>query len=319
MNRTQTFMEKQMSEQQTAVQTEKPQKADKKKRKVSITSLLLVAIMIAGMGVLLYPTFSDYWNSFHQSRAIAGYAEAVSDIDTVQYDRMLYEAKAFNATLPGKSNRWKLNQREEEIYNKILNVSGTGIIGYIEIPAIKVDLPIYHGTDEAILEIAIGHIEGSSFPVGGKGTHSVLSGHRGLPSAKLFTNLDKLVEGDVFVIRVLDETFTYQIDQILIVEPEDISALAFDPKKDYCTLVTCTPYGINSHRMLVRGHRIANLSGPNAIMVTSDAQQIDRNITALFIGAPIIVFFFIYDMVTAGSKRRRRLARWEIVDNRLNS
>lgn len=292
-----------------------PREPRQKKKGSAVTTVLLVLIMIAGLGLILYPTFSDYWNSFHQSRAIAGYAEAVAEIDDDQYKEMLDEAVRYNRDLRFAVSRFKPSAEDTKRYNSILNVSNTGIIGYIEIPSIKVDLPIYHGTDEAVLQIAIGHIEGTSLPVGGAGTHAVVSGHRGLPSAKLFTNLDKLGEGDIFMIRVLNEVLTYMVDQVLIVEPSDISALEIDPRKDYCTLVTCTPYGVNTHRMLVRGVRIDNLKDSAPIMATADAQQIDRNIVALFLGGPFLIFFFFRDMITGGKRSRARLARWEELDD----
>ena len=290
---------------------------NKKKKSSKVTSILLIVILLGGLGLLIYPTFSDYWNSFHQSRAIAGYAEAVADIDESDYAAMWQAAVDYNTALAKKGSRWTLTPEETKEYESILDVSGTGIIGYIEIPSIKVELPIYHGTDEAVLQIAIGHIAGSSFPVGGESTHCVLSGHRGLPSAKLFTNLDKLTEGDYFEIRVLNEKLTYEVDQILIVEPSDVSALGIEPGKDYCTLVTCTPYGVNTHRMLVRGHRIDNFNDANSIMATADAQLIDRNVVALCIGVPALVLFFLRDMITGGRRRRKRIARWEARDRKL--
>ncbi|MBQ1490867.1 MAG: class C sortase, partial [Blautia sp.] len=271
--------------------------------------------MLVGIGLIVYPTFSDYWNSFHQSRAIAGYAEAVAEIDEDEYKEIWDAAVRYNRDLRFAVSRFKPSAEDTKRYNEILNISNTGIIGYIEIPSIKVDLPIYHGTGEAVLQIAIGHIEGTSLPVGGAGTHSVVSGHRGLPSAKLFTNLDKLGEGDIFMIRVLNEILTYMVDQVLIVEPSDISALEIDPRMDYFTLVTCTPYGVNTHRMLVRGHRIDNLKDSSPIMATADAQQIDRNIVALFLGGPFLIFFFFRDMITGGKRSRARLARWEELDD----
>ena len=193
--------------------------------KKNFTTIILLLILLVGLSLLLYPTVSDYWNSFHQSRAIATYAEAVAELDNSQYEEMWQEAVEYNEKLKEKENRWFLTEEEQEEYEGILDISGTGIMGYIEIPEIKVSLPIYHGVDEGILQVAIGHIPGTSLPTGGEGTHCVVSGHRGLPSAKLFTDLDKLVEGDIFIMRVLDETMTYEVDQILIVEPEDTSAL----------------------------------------------------------------------------------------------
>lgn len=271
--------------------------------KKNLTTVILVLILLAGLSLLLYPTVSDYWNSFHQSRAIAGYAEAVAGIDDEQYEKMWNEAVKYNRELSKRPNHWFLTDEEREEYNKILDISGTGIMGYIEIPSIKVSLPIYHGVDEGILQIAIGHIEGTSFPVGGKGTHCVVSGHRGLPSAKLFSNLDDLREGDTFMMRVLDETLTYEVDQILIVEPEDVSALEFEKGKDLCTLVTCTPYGINSHRLLVRGHRIANLEDASSIRVTADAQQFEPVLVAPVVTAPMLLVLLIWVLVRY---RRRR-------------
>lgn len=271
--------------------------------KKNLTTVILVLILLAGLSLLLYPTVSDYWNSFHQSRAIAGYAEAVAGIDDEQYEKMWNEAVKYNRELSKRPNHLFLTDDEREEYNKILDISGTGIMGYIEIPSIKVSLPIYHGVDEGILQIAIGHIEGTSFPVGGKGTHCVVSGHRGLPSAKLFSNLDDLREGDTFMMRVLDETLTYEVDQILIVEPEDVSALEFEKGKDLCTLVTCTPYGINSHRLLVRGHRIANLEDASSIRVTADAQQFEPVLVAPVVTAPMLLVLLIWVLVRY---RRRR-------------
>lgn len=267
------------------------------------TTILLVLILLTGVSLLLYPTVSDYWNSFHQSQAIASYVEAVAEIDNTKYEKMWQEAVAYNEKLKDNSGRWTPTDEELEEYERLLNVSDTGIMGYIEIPKIKVSLPIYHGTDEAILQIAIGHIPGSSLPVGGKGTHCVVSGHRGLPSAKLFTDLDQLEEGDLFMMRILDETLTYEVDQVRIVEPEELSDLEIDEDKDLCTLVTCTPYGINSHRLLVRGHRVENLK-EDTIRVTADAQQIDPVMVAPVVAVPLILLLGIGAWIGGGRRRR---------------
>lgn len=271
--------------------------------KKNLSSIILVLIFIIGLSLLLYPSFSDYWNSFHQSRAIASYAQTVTTIDDDQYEKMWAQAQEYNTTLAKKQNRWVLSEEEYEEYESLLNIGGTGIIGYIEIPTIKVSLPIYHGVDEAVLQIAVGHIEGSSLPVGGEGTHCVISGHRGLPSAKLFTNLDEMEEGDLFMMRVLDETLTYEVDQIRIVEPEDLSALEIEEGKDLCTLVTCTPYGINSHRLLVRGHRVENMESANSIRVTADAMQIDPVMVAPVIAVPILLILLIWLLVHYRKRR----------------
>ena len=273
-------------------------------RKNFSTVLLLVTLMI-GISLLLYPTISDYWNSFHQSRAIAGYAEAVAQMDEIDYEKIWNDAVEYNKELQTRSNHWFLTEEQQEEYESMLNVSDNGIMGYIEIPSIKVSLPIYHGVDEGILQVAIGHIEGSSLPVGGKGSHCVISGHRGLPSAKLFTDLDQLAEGDIFMLRVLDETLTYEVDQILIVEPSDMSSLEFDEEKEYCTLVTCTPYGINSHRLLVRGHRVANLEESEEIRVTADAQQIDPVLITPALAGILLVLLLLGTFVWNRVRSRR--------------
>lgn len=273
--------------------------------KKNLSTILLMAILLIGLSLLLYPTVSDYWNSFHQSRAIASYAEEVANLDEDRYEKMLDEAVKYNRLLPKRQNHWFLSDEERKEYESILDISGTGIMGYIEIPEIKVSLPIYHGVDEGILQVAIGHLEGTSLPVGGTTSHCVVSGHRGLPSAKLFSDLDKLVEGDIFMMRVLDETLTYEVDQILIVEPEDVSALEFEKGKDLCTLVTCTPYGINSHRLLVRGHRIENLEDASSIRVTADAQQIEPVLVAPAIAVPMLLALSLWVMISSHKKRRR--------------
>ena len=218
-------------------------------------------VFLVGLSLLLYPTVSDYWNSLHQSRAIASYAGQVAGLDDEVYEALWAEAEAYNETLPDKADRFNMSEEELEEYQTYLSVSGTNVIGYIEIDKIGCYLPIYHGTDESVLQVGVGHLEGSSLPVGGPGTHCVISGHRGLPSAKLFTDLDQMEVGDTFVLYVLDETLTYEVDQIRIVEPTEMSELAIVEGEDYCTLVTCTPYGINTHRLLVRGHHGGSFGG----------------------------------------------------------
>ena len=274
-----------------------------RRKRISLSTIMLVMILLVGISLLLYPTVSDYWNSFHQSRAIASYADAVANIDDKVYEKMWQDAVAYNKKLAKQGAIWHLSEEEMEEYEEVLDITGTGIMGYIEIPSIKVSLPIYHGVDEGILQVAVGHIPGSALPVGGVGTHCVVSGHRGLPSAKLFTNLDQLVEGDIFMMRVLDETLTYEVDQILIVEPEDVSSLEFVKGKDLCTLVTCTPYGVNSHRLLVRGHRIENLETASQIRVTADAQQIEPKLVALAIGVPTLVLWLLWVLIHSRKRR----------------
>ncbi len=263
-------------------------------RKGSLSTLLLILIFFVGLSLLLYPTVADYWNSLHQSKAVVDYAEQVANLDTELYDRLLAAAQQYNIDLRSKENRYRITEEDEALYEALLNLTGNGMMGYIEIPAIQCSLPIYHGVEDAVLQVAIGHVAWSSLPIGGKGTHSVVSGHRGLPSARLFTDLDKLVLGDTFVIRVLNETVTYEIDQILIVLPEELDALQIDPEADLCTLVTCTPYGVNTHRMLVRGHRIENAQEAKVIRVTADAMLIEPLIMAPLVAAPMLFVFLIW-------------------------
>lgn len=273
--------------------------------KKHLSTIILILVFLTGLSLLLYPTVSDYWNSFHQSRAIATYASEVAELDSDIYDEMWAVAQDYNRRLAQRKD--PLTQSAEDLteYESLLDIAGSGVMGYIEIPELKVSLPIYHGVDEGVLQIAVGHIPGTSLPTGGNGTHSVLSGHRGLPSAKLFTNLDQLREGDVFLLRVLDETLTYEVDQILIVEPQEVAALTIDPDQDYCTLVTCTPYGINTHRLLVRGHRIENQADADAIRVTADAMQIEPVIVAPVVAAPMLLCLMLWVLLRNPKKKKR--------------
>ncbi|MBQ9027922.1 MAG: class C sortase [Lachnospiraceae bacterium] len=267
-------------------------------------TLLLVAAMILGIALLAYPSFSDYWNSFHQSRAVMTYAEHVSDMNTEEYDRLLAEARAYNERFVKNGLNWHMTEEERAEYNKVLDVDGTGVMGYITIQKINCQLPIYHGTEESVLQTSIGHLEGSSLPAGGESTHCLLSGHRGLPSARLFTDLDRLREGDTFTLTVLNNTLTYEVDHIWIVEPSDLSHLAIEKGKDYCTLITCTPYGVNTHRLLVRGHRTKNADG-NA-MIVADAIQIRPVFIAPFLAIPILALLLVYLLISTSANRRRK-------------
>lgn len=274
-----------------------------KKKNNNWTTAFLVLLLLAGVSLLLYPSLSDYWNSMHQTRAIASYAETVSQLDTAQYDEMWKAAQDYNRSLAQRETAFALTDEQKVAYESLLDVSGLGVMGYIEIPEIDCSLPIYHGTEESVLQVAVGHLEWSNLPVGGEGTHCVLSGHRGLPSAKLFTNLDKLAVGDTFLLRVLDEVLTYEVDQILIVEPEQVDALGIVPGEDYCTLVTCTPYGINTHRLLVRGHRVENTPEAARMHVTADATQFDPLLVAPVLAIPVLLLLL---MILLVPKRRRK-------------
>lgn len=277
-----------------------------KNKRNNFTTFLLVLLLIAGLSLLLYPTFSDYWNSLHQSRAISSYAENVANLDEDQYEAIWSAAWEYNRSLLSRDTGFALTQEQEETYRQLLDVSGLGVMGYIEIPAIDCALPIYHGTEESVLQIAVGHLEWSSLPVGGESSHCVLSGHRGLPSAKLFTNLDKLQTGDVFILRVLDEVLTYEVDQILIVEPQETSALTIVEGEDLCTLVTCTPYGINTHRLLVRGHRVENAAEAKTIRVTADAIQLEPLVVAPVVAAPILLLLLLALLIPKPRKGGRK-------------
>ena len=257
------------------------------------STILLILILLIGLSLMLYPSFADWWNSFHSSRAIASYEEQVANIDDAQYEELWDAARDYNQSLLHRPNDFLLSDEQQEIYKSLLNIGGNGIMGYIEIPMIDVMLPIYHGTKESVLQIAVGHLDWTSLPVGGAGSHCVLSGHRGLPSARLFTDLDKLKVGDVFMLHVLNEILTYEIDQILIVEPQDTDPLLIEPGKDLCTLITCTPYGINSHRMLVRGHRIESQEEPKNIRITADAVRIEPLMVAPIVAVPILLVLLI--------------------------
>ena len=274
-----------------------------KKRSGRWSTAVLVLLFVMGLSLLLYPTVSDYYNSFHASRAIVSYTQQVSDLADDAYQTIFAEADRYNESLAQAMNPWRFAKDHPDEYLQLLHVSADGIMGYIDIPVIDVYLPVYHTTSEGVLQVGVGHIEGTSLPVGGKGTHTVLSGHRGLPSARLFTDLDKLVEGDTFLLHILDETLTYQVDQILIVEPEDVSALEIQPDQDLCTLVTCTPYGINSHRILVRGHRIETAAQTPQVRVTGDAIQVEPVIVAVALAVPVLLMLLAAVLITTGKRR----------------
>ena len=265
------------------------------------TTVLLFILFIAGLSLLLYPTVSDYWNSSRSTKAIMSYDEEVSKLEKQKYEQVWNDARSYNSSLIGRENDYLLSDEQQAQYNSLLDLTGTGIMGYIEIPNIKCSVPIYHGTEENVLQIAIGHLEWSSLPTGGENTHCVLSGHRGLPSAKLFSDLDKIIEGDIFMLRILDEVLTYEVDKISIVEPQETSTLEIEQGKDYCTLVTCTPYGVNSHRLLVRGHRVENLK-KYTITLVSEGQQIDPLIVAPVVAMPVLIALFIRLMVPGKRK-----------------
>lgn len=263
--------------------------------KKHFSTIILILIFFVGLSVLLYPTVSNWWNSRVQTKAILDYEEAIATMSEKDYDNEFASADAYNAGLRSLANPLTGYDKLSG-YEDILNINGDGVIGYITIERINVELPIYHGTSEEILNVAAGHLRGTSFPVGGEGTHAVLSAHRGLPSAKLFSNLDQLQEGDTFTIKVLNRLLTYEVDQIRIVLPEEVDDLTITDGMDYCTLLTCTPYGINTHRLLVRGHRVENAksAGTN---VTIDALQIEPFLIAPMIAIPILLILFVVLLV----------------------
>lgn len=267
-------------------------------KKPSLSTVLIGVIFVVGLGVMLYPTIADWWNSWHQSQMIAGYTEAVETMTQEDYDALFaqadeYNARRLDAGLP-------ILESPLEGYEDTLNIGGTGIMGYVTIDKIDVELPIYHGTGEAVLQVGCGHLEGSSLPVGGESTHAVLSTHRGLPSAKLFTDLDELTEGDTFQVTVLNRVLTYEIDQIRIVLPKELEELDITPGMDYCTLMTCTPYGVNSHRMLLRGHRVET---HDLLNLEQDASKINPLIVAIAIGLPLLLIVLTIMIIRAGKKK----------------
>lgn len=271
---------------------------------------LLTVIMIAGLavgtGLLLYPSVANYWNSLYQTKAIMDYNDAISSMTTQQYQEILDDAKAYNKRLGETGIQWVMTDEQKEEYNKMLKIDGSEVMGYISIPKIHVKIPVYHGTDETVLQSSIGHLEQTSLPVGGKSSHCSVSGHRGLPSARLFTDLDKIREGDTWTMNVLNETLTYEADQIRIVEPEDLTNLNITESKDFCTLITCTPYGVNTHRLLIRGHRIPNADG-NANL-TADAIQIEPMYIAPFLSIPILLALLAILLITTRKARKMGMA-----------
>lgn len=257
--------------------------------KSQVTYLILIIVFVVGLSLLLYPSISEYWNSFVQSKAISQYNESLAKLDAEEKAAMIDAAEEYNKRLLNRQTGFALTPEQKEEYDKLLNISSNGVIGYVEIPSIGVSLPVYHGTEEKVLQVAVGHLEWSSLPVGGPSTHSVLSAHRGLPSAKLFTDLDEVVEGDRFMLFVLNDIYTYEVDKISIIEPDDTQCLQISIGEDYCTLFTCTPYGINSHRLCVRGRRVSNIQSSEVARVVADAAQIEPLIATPILLLPFLV------------------------------
>ena len=264
--------------------------------KKHLSSIILFLVFAAGLSIFLYPSVSNYVNSKHQSRAIASYDEALAKLSTTDYSKFWTAAKEYNRQLADRSTDFNLTDSEMKEYDSLLDPTGTGVMGHLEIESIGVDLPIYHGVTDSVLQVGIGHLPGSSLPTGGESTHCVLSGHRGLPSSKLLSDLDQMVVGDTFLIHIMDQTFAYQVDQINIVLPDETEGLAITKGMDYCTLVTCTPYGVNTHRLLVRGKRV-DYKEESRLIVPADASKYSPLLIAPFLAIPILVILFIYVMM----------------------
>ena len=275
------------------------------KIKKHLPTIFFVAVLIVGISIMLYPSVSNYINSKHQSKVISEYTEALATLTAEDYEQFWEAAEAYNEELAQKVMDFDLTDEEMAEYNSILDPTGTGVIGYLEIENIGVNLPIYHGTEESVLAIGIGHIPGTSFPTGTTSTHTVLSGHRGLPSSKLLTDLDQMIVGDTFLLHIMDQTFAYQVDQINIVLPEETESLGIYEGEDYVTLVTCTPYGINSHRLLVRGKRI-DYDETSKVIVPADASIYGNLVIAPFIALPMLIILFIIFMITTSKKFKKQ-------------
>lgn len=277
-------------------------KKDKKKKKGSFSGIILILVFLIGLSLLLYPTISDYWNSRVQSKVINEYEITQAAMTDDERAELFAQADDYNSQIR-KIDFPFMNYSQVPGYYDILDIAGNGVIGYVSIDKIKVELPIYHGTSAPVLNVAAGHLEGSSLPVGGESTHAVISAHRGLPSAKLFTNLDDLEIGDTFQITVLDRVLTYQIDQVVIVEPTQIEELYIAEGEDYCTLMTCTPYGINTHRLFVRGKRIDTPTQKADVYVKSEAFLIDPIIVTPVVIAPMLLILLVILLVRTSVKK----------------
>ena len=275
--------------------------------KKNLFNTILIIILLTGLGLIAYPTVSNWYNSFHQSYSLMNYVETLSELDPEVVKASWASAEEYNRMVQQHGNNWSPSDEWVAAYMEELSIDEKGIMGYIQIPKIDVKIPVYHTTNEKVLQRGIGHMSGTSLPIGGEGTHAILSGHRGLPTARLFTDLDKLVVGDKFLLNILDRTLTYEVDQIRIVEPDDFSDLTIQEDKDLCTLFTCTPYGINTHRLLVRGHRIETANG--SVNVPSDAMQYEPVLIAPFFASPVLLLGLIWLMVTTSSRRRLRRSR----------
>lgn len=272
--------------------------------KDNLVTTILRVILVIGLSLLLYPTVADLWNKRHFDAELSYYVEQSQDMSEEERTKLWEAAVAYNDKLRESGQFMSLSDEMKEEYYKQLKLEDSNVMGGVNIPSINVNLPIYHGTDESILSSGIGHLEWSSLPVGGEGTHCVISGHRGLPSARLFTDIDKLTEGDYFILNVLNRTLTYEVDQILTVLPEEMNALQLDPNMDYCTLVTCTPYGVNTHRLLVRGHRIPNI---DLYDLEGDANKKNPLIVGGILSVIFVVILLLgYFVKTTPMKRRRR-------------
>lgn len=274
------------------------------KKKSNISNIILVIILLVGLSLLLYPTISEYINSKHQTRVVQNYNDITSNMDKDEVDIRLQEAVAYNEKLAETEGAFYKPELVEG-YDTVLDITGTGIMGYVSIPKINVELPIYHGVDEGVLQIAAGHLPGTSLPIGGPSTHAVLSGHRGLPSAMLFTDLDKLEVGDTFQVTVLKDVYTFQVDQIKIVLPYEVDDLQIEKGKEYCTLMTCTPYGVNSHRLLVRGVKIDSATEGDPHYVVNEANQIDPVMVMPVVAAPMVVILIIFTFATSKKKKNK--------------
>ncbi len=269
--------------------------------KIKTITKILIVFCIIGLSLLLYPSFSNYWNQKHATKSVNAYTKQLSNLNEEKANELWLDAIKYNEDLFASGKKYELPGELKEKYENMLSLSDDGLMGYVDIPSIGVTLPVFHGTSGNVLQRGVGHIEWTSLPTGGENTHCVLSGHRGLPSAKLFTDLNKLREGDIFTVTILGKVMTYEVDQIRTVLPNDTSDLLTVPGLDYSTLLTCTPYGINSHRLLVRGHRVATQAA--GATVISEAVEVDQLVVAFFLGFPLV---FVMVMVILLKKPKKK-------------